>query len=283
MANGKMNTADDVLLENVKSSIRRGYPQMRTGPNRPEKICLVGSGPSLNDSLEEIRQLVWEGANLVTMNGAYQWCIDHNLRPNTQIIMDARASNARFLEPAVPHCRYVLASQCAPEIWDAVEGRPDVWIFHALVKGDTDISKTLDAHYAGNWIGVGGGVTVASRAIYLLRTAGYIRYELYGIDCCWRGDTHHAFPQHENAGDKRFKVRIGIRGHADERQFSVSPWHLKQFDDFCTLLAMNGEFFSVTFHGDGMLAHAMSILGSEDPRSLSMSLEEGDSNGSSGS
>ena len=65
MAHGRMNTGEDRILKNIKGSIRRGYPQMRTGPGQPEKICLVGSGPSLNSTFEELRQLVWEGAILL--------------------------------------------------------------------------------------------------------------------------------------------------------------------------------------------------------------------------
>lgn len=281
MAAGGMNTTDEQVLANIKSAIRRGHPQMRTGKNRSERICLVGSGPSLNSSLDELRQLIWEGAILVTMNGAYHWCIEHNLRPQTQIVMDARPSNARFLQPEVPKCNYVLASQCAPEAWDAVEGRPHVFIFHALVKSGEEAATVLDACYVGNWIGIGGGVTVASRAIYLLRTMGYLKFDLFGIDCCWTGDTHHAMPQPENQRDTRFLVTVGERGRVEsDRTFRVSPWHLKQYEDFLTLLAMNGHYFALTSHGDGMLTHALSILGADSPLSMSLS-EEGVSNGSS--
>jgi len=126
MANGRMNTDESTVLANIASSIRRGHPQWRGGPLRPDRICLVGSGPSLKDTEAELRQAVWEGAVLVTLNGAYHWCIERGLRPQTQNVMDARTSNARFLEPAVPKCNYVLASQCDPAVWDAVEDREHV-------------------------------------------------------------------------------------------------------------------------------------------------------------
>lgn len=275
MANGRMNTGEDVLLSNIASAIRRGHPQMKTGPNRPERICLVGSGPSLNDSLDELRQLLWDGAILVTLNGAYHWCIERNLRPQTQIVMDARASNARFVQPAVPKCNYLLASQCAPEVWAAVDGRPHVSIFHALIKHEGDASALLDAYYSGNWIGIGGGVTVASRALYLLRTAGYLKFDLFGIDCCWRGETHHALPQPENDADRPFRVRIGLTNQPEtERAFMVTAAMLKQYEDFLTLLAINGRVLHLTAHGDGLLSHAMQMLGADPASALSMSLSE---------
>jgi len=265
MANGRMNTPEDQILENIRSSIRRGHPQMRTWPVRPDRICLVGSGPSLNDTFEELRDLVWDGAALVTLNGAYHWCIAHGLKPTTQIVMDARASNVRFVQPPVPRCRYVLASQCAPAVWDAVAGREDVWIFHAVVKQEGPTSDLLDAFYAGNWFGVGGGTTVATRALSLLRMAGYVRFDLFGVDCCWRGDDHHALPQPENVRDQRVRVRAGVKDRPDTmRDFSVAPWMLKQCEDALTIIKINGDHFQLQVHGDGLLAHMLTVLGADE-------------------
>jgi hypothetical protein len=264
MAGGKVNTDSATLLENIRSAIRRGHPQMQPGQIRPDRICLVGSGPSLNDTADELRDLLWEGAVLVTMNGAYHWCLEHNFRPQTQIVMDARPSNARFVTPAVPKCNYVLASQCAPELWDAVQGRDHVFIFHAVVKGEEDASPLLDAYYAGNWLGTGGGTTVATRAIHLLRMAGYVRFDLFGIDCCWSGSEHHAMAQPENARDKRARVIYSIPDQpGSAREFIVSPWMLKQCEDFHTIMKVNGQHFKLQVHGDGMLAHALQTLGAE--------------------
>lgn len=272
MANGRMNTGEDQLLANIQRSVRRGYPQMRTGPARGERIALVGSGPSLDSTLDELRQLVWEGAILVTLNGAYHWCIAHNLRPNTQIVMDARPSNARFVNPPVPHCRYVLASQCAPEVWDAVEGRSDVWIWHPVVRTEGAPTALLDKFYGGQWVGIGGGTTVASRAISLLRTVGYLRFDLFGIDCCWMDDQHHAIPQPENDSDIRTRrsVKVGFKHSPETRTFEASSWHVKQCEDMLTTMQINGKHYTLNIHGDGMLAYIINQLGSESPENVTL-------------
>lgn len=264
MASGRMNTDEAGLLANIQQAVRQGHPQMRTWPARGDRICLVGSGPSLNDTEAELRAAVWEGAQVVTLNGAYHWCLTHGIQPKTQIVMDARAVNARFVEPYVSGCRYVLASQCAPETWAAVQGRPDVWIWHAVVRAEDSITAFLDQFYAHHWFGVGGGTSVATRALMLLRMAGYLRFDLFGIDCCWLGAAHHALPQPENAGDTRVRVAVGDRDRPDTlRAFDVSAWHLKQFEDFCAVLHVNGEQFTLTVHGDGLLAYILRTLGTE--------------------
>ena len=264
MASGRMNTDDAQLLANIAHAVRQGYPQMRTWPVRSDRVCLVGSGPSLVDTLPELRRLVWEGAQVVTLNGAYHWCIEQGIQPKTQIVMDARLGNERFVSPEVPGCRYVLASQCAADVWAAVKGRPEVWIWHAVVKKDDAITDFLDRYYKGNWFGVGGGTTVATRALTLLRQAGYMRFDLFGIDCCWMGDSHHAMPQPENDRDTRVSVLIGDSDRPETmRRFDAAPWHIKQFEDFATVLKLNGHHFSLQVHGDGMLAYILRTLGGE--------------------
>lgn len=272
MANGRMNTNEEQVLANIRSAIRRGHPQMRTGPLRPDRVCLVGSGPSLNDCEQELRDLIWDGAILVTMNGGYHWCRERGLQPKTQIVMDARPSNARFVQPYTPKCNYVLASQCAPETFDAVADYPNVWIFHPVIKNDGEASNILDNFYGGNWLGVGGGTTVVTRAIFLMRMSGYVRFNLFGVDCCWRDSQHHALPQPENDRDNYSTVRLGIDG-VEPKEFKCAGWHVKQFEDLLTTLKINGEHFTIQVHGDGMLYHAMQMLGSASVDDLKLTKE----------
>lgn len=258
MNNGQMNSENSQVLSNIRSSIRRGLPQMKAWPKRSETIALVGSGPSLAETEELLRETVWNGAVLVTLNGAYHWCRERNLRPQTQIVVDSRSFNARFVQPYVPKCNYVLASQCAPEVFDAVESYPDVWIFHPVAGIGKD---ELDRYYQGQWIGTGGGSTVATRAINLLWTCGYHRFELFGIDCCWLNGQHHAVEQPENQ-DRLCRFRFWIEN--DVRDFICAPWHVKQWDDFMTLMKLNGSKLELSVNGSGLLAFSISVLGRDD-------------------
>jgi hypothetical protein len=254
---GKLNTDSETICAHIASSIRRGHQQVRREGAKTDRIALVGGGPSLNDTVGELRELLWAGAKLVTVNGAYNWALEHNFRPSTQIVLDARESNVRFLSPEVPLCNYVLASQCHPALWDAVEGRERVWIFHPVVS-DGPEKDLLDAYYHKLWQPITGGSTVGMRALVVMRTLGYLRFDLFGMDSCFRGAAHHAYPQPENEQDRRFIVRSHPEGHPElEREFHCAPWHLKQLEDFLQLIKFNGEQFLLNVHGDGLLAHAL--------------------------
>jgi hypothetical protein len=253
---GVVNTPDDELLANIRHSIRLGYPQVKPHAPHPERVCLVGGGPSLHDTFDELRTLYFAGAKVVAVNGAYQWCLERNIRPSAQIILDARASNARFVGPAIPSCRYLIASQCHPDTWSAVAGR-DVWIWHAVI-GDGPAKDLLDAFYLGQWQPIVGGTTVVMRALMLLRVLGFVRFDLFGVDSCWLDDAHHAYPQAENDRDQRIAVTVGPSGSPDlERTFHCAPWHVQQLEDFLLTIRVNGEQLLLNVHGDGLLAYVL--------------------------
>jgi hypothetical protein len=261
---GGLNVSGEQAVANVRHSIRLGHPQVSRQPERPERVVLVGSGPSLRTTEAELVQLVHEGAVLVTLNGAYHWCRERNLRPGAQIVMDARATNARFLTPEIPRCRYYVASQCHPDLWATVQDYPNVGIFHAVADdGDSETKQVLDAYYTpGHWVGMAGGTTVLTRALGLLRTLGYLRFEIFGADSCWFDEAHHAFEQPENQQDERHVVEIGPRGRPDlARRFVCSPWHLQQFSDFVLLMKLIGQHFLINVHGEGLLAYAVRATG----------------------
>lgn len=258
---GSMNITDDQVQANIASAIRRGLPQMAPGPPTPDLCLLVGGGPSLAQTVDTLRDQVFAGASVVALNGSAAWLLERNIRPQAHIIMDGRASNARFVETPIPRCKYFIASQAHPDVFDALTGRPDVFVFHA-VTGQGGQAELLNAYYGtGHWMPVAGGTTVASRALSLMRLGGFHRFGLFGIDSCWAGDAHHAFPQAENNDDRRVAVTASPTGHPDlARTFVCSPWHVKQLEDMLQFIRINGHTFVVQVHGDGLIAHALSAM-----------------------
>jgi hypothetical protein len=253
---GDINTPMEEILAHITHAIRQGHPQVQHQALQHDRVALVGSGPSLEATLPALRALVFEGAKVVTVNGAYHWCIEHNIRPSAQIVLDAKPSTARFLEPAVPQCFYFAASQCHGDVWRTLAQRERTFIWHS-VNPKYPERPVLDAYYGPKqWTPIPGGTTVVTRALTLLRTIGYLRFDLFGIDCCWLGGKHHAFDQPENAKDRRFKFTVvPARGELTPRRFVCSPWMMKQAEDVLQMVRVNGDSFLLNIHGDGMLAY----------------------------
>jgi len=146
-----------------------------------------------------------------------------------------------------------------------VEGREKVWMFHAAAGSDGPLKDLLDKFYVGQWFGVGGGTTVTTRAISLLRTLGYLRFDLFGIDSCFMNGEHHAYEQAENNHDKPIPFYVHPVGEPDkQRVFQCAPWHIKQFEDLLQMININGEHFLLNIHGEGLLAYALSVSANVD-------------------
>lgn len=271
---GQINTSDETLLAQIQHSIRLGHPQVRPQPTQADRIVLVGGGPSLEDTFEDLKALYFAGAKVVTVNGSYQWCLDRHIRPSAQIVLDARAENARFVSPLVPQCKYLLASQCHPDTWAAVAGRENVWIWHAVAPDNAQVKPVLDAYYMGQWMPSPGGTTVVMRAITLLRAMGFARFDLFGVDSCVRGTQHHAYAQPENDIDRVHPFEVYPTGHPEHaRTFYCTGWHAKQVEDALQLVRLHGESIVLNIHGDGLLAYAFQACAEVQIRKIDPSRE----------
>lgn len=247
------NTPDDVLLEQVRVNIRRGLPQLFPHPPNQTTAILVCGGPSLASTEKELVEAVWAGGKIFAVNGAYRWCIEHNLKPSAAIMLDAREFNSRFIETPVEGCKYLLAAECHPATFEACRDR-ETLIWHACSAGEAgyDLIKEF---YFDRVHPVTLGTTVGIRAISLIRMLGFTSIEIFGLDSCWLDDGHHAYEQAENNRDMRIPVWLRPKDRDDKAvRFECAPWHMKQAEDFLTLVRERGNLFQLNVHGPGLIA-----------------------------
>jgi 6-hydroxymethylpterin diphosphokinase MptE-like len=250
---GRINTTDDEVFDNVSRNIRRGLPQVRPFDPNPHNALLVCGGPSLNETEELLVRAHWDGGKVVTVNGAYQWCIDRNIRPSAAIMLDAREFNARFLEAEVPGCRYLLGAQCHPRAFEICRDR-ETFIWHACSLGDREVDL-LNEYYFGRFYPVDIGVTVGIRALTLLRLLGFHNQEIFGLDSCFLNKQHHAYQQPEDDADQCVEVWLRPEGgdHLAQR-FVCAAWHIAQYFDFLEFVKDRGDKVNLQVHGSGMIA-----------------------------
>ncbi len=252
-----LNTPEEEILENIKTNITRGLPQLQGHPPRPDHVCIVGGGWSLEDTFDELRALVWDNHPVLALNGAGQYLLERNIRPGAQIILDARPRCAGFVEEPIPGCKYFLASQCHPSVFEACEGR-DVFIYHVVSTGDETERALLDRYYLERWIEVVGGSTVGLRSISLATFLGWQFMHLFGIDSCHAPDgRHHAYAQPWQDAEETISVWTGTKEGRQDREFKCSLWQASQAENFIGFVRALGGNFILTPHGDGLISHIM--------------------------
>jgi hypothetical protein len=262
-----VNVPVEVLFDQVRENVRLGLPQCKPHPPNSDTVALVCGGPSLKQTEAELVEAVWRGAKVVAMNGSYQWCIDHNIKPSAMVMLDARAFNTRFLETPVPSCKYLLAGQCHPEAFEMCRNR-ETYIWHAAC-GQEELDF-LDEFYFSKYHAIGIGTTVALRAISLMRMLGFQSFDVFGLDSCWLDAEHHAYQQGENDEDELLSVWTRPVDHPDfpPKRFLCSPWHVKQAQDIQHLIKARGNFFRLNVRGSGLIAYIIKTcaeIGTDEP------------------
>lgn len=253
---GILNTVEAQIRKNVETNIKGPYGEQQVHPfqTNDNEVMILGGGPSMPEFLEDIKRKREEGVKLVTLNGAYNWAVAHGLIPSATVVVDARPFNARFVKPVVDGCKYMVASQCDPSVF---EGLPvdRTFIWHASVDGIEDLLKDRYKYI----FPVPGGSTVLLRAIPLLRMLGFKRFHLYGCDSCVTvtGD-HHAYEQTENDG--AIVVPVVVNG----RVFSCTPWMVSQAQEMQDLIRAIGEEIELEIYGDGLLSYILKTVAERD-------------------
>jgi hypothetical protein len=246
----KVNVPRDTIVDNIRQNIKRPVPQHRPHAEQIAHVAIVGGGWSLDDTLPQLRDLWFRGTKIVALNGAAKWLIERNIKPSIHVVMDAREVNAGFVVD-IPGCKYFLASQTHPSVFDACEGK-DTYIFHAM-PDKSDIERALlDEHYAKRWHATPCAGMVGMVSIMLVRELGFRFQHLFGLDSCLSQDLrHHAYPQSIN--DREGWGKFLCAG----REFRCSAAQAAQAGTFVDIIRQMGEHLQLEVYGDGLLAHIL--------------------------
>jgi len=237
---GSLNIELETMKSHVEQNIRKGFQQVVPHPTNEVEVMIVGGGPSLKDQIEEIRLLRASGVKLIALNNAYQYCIDQGIMPSALIMVDARDFNLRFVKNTIPDCKYFIASQCHPSVFDRLEAvKEQTYIWHT---GAEEIVDILTAYYPKCYP-VPGGSTVLLRAIPLFRMLGFKRFHVFGCDSCLQDGQHHAYDQKEN--DAQMVIPVRVNG----KVFYCHPWMLSQAQEFIDLVGCMGDVMELDIHG----------------------------------
>ena len=227
-----INEDPEKIRENIKSSIKRGLPQVEPYENQDKVVAIVSGGPTLKDTFSDLLDNRNNGMPVISVNGSHRYCIDNGIVPSAMVMLDSREFNNRFVEPISKECKYFIAC--------------NTWIWHCA--GDEDNEDLIKEQYGDKYFPVMGGSTVTLRAIHLFRMLGFSKFEVYGFDSCIIGH-HHAYEQQENDDEQVIDVVVA------DKEFRCTPAHYHQAKEFVQMIIKTGEYYDLAIHGDGLISH----------------------------
>jgi uncharacterized Rossmann fold enzyme len=239
-----MDTSPEEFKANVKLTQARNYRQIHKLPEwRAHYPCaVIGGGPSLKGTLEELKQFTVTFA----AGSVYNYLIDNGVIPKYCVITDASPIMNGYITRAHRDTMFIVATHCHPTTFDLLEkANVNIVVFNCGGPAEDNTE-----YFGPGQVIIGGGCTVGSRAIVLAAALGYTDLHLFGMDTCIQGDDHHAYsfvdPEKEKI-DKILDIRLG------DVTFKMAGYMVAQLFDFKDVLKQYENILYFTVHGEGAL------------------------------
>ena len=158
---------------------------------RPDPIAVVGFGPSLSDTWEQVRGFRY----VMSCSGSHRFLVERGIVPTWHCAVDPRPHKVALIGPPQAATEYLIASTCHRAVFDHLEGFA-VKLWHVF-DATTDGLRVLPP---GEWL-ITGGCDVGLRALTLAGCLGFRDLHVFGLDGCARDEMKHA-AAHPNAVTK---------------------------------------------------------------------------------
>ena len=246
---GENNTTGDVVEANLAATFDRGYTLIGEGKEYQGPVSIVGAGPSLSSTYQDLV------GDVIACNSAHDFLIAKGIIPKYAMVWDAHPIMANILHPH-PEVHYLIASRVHPSVFEKLKGyKVSVW--HAL-----DGDKVLEKHLVQRQLMepmIAGGSSSVTRATHVAAHMGYTKeMHLFGIDSCFaEGKTHI---NGSLIDQQRMQIRVC------GRWFTVAPWMAMQAGDFkilAPILKANG--MRLVVHGTGLIPYVATFMDVETP------------------
>lgn len=246
------NTWDPRLIQTAADNMRHaatlGLPHLMPERVQPGKVAIVGSGPSVLENLEKIREIAADPRNGVfVVNYAHPLLKKHNIRISGACLFEIEARAYDCLEDPSPGCTYYICSICDPSTFAKLEGQTRV-IWHCM--SDQPSHKEALQAFKGH-LHIGGGFTTFLRTLNVAYVLGWRDYELFGVESSFPGKDSHFFGTPNYGGDV-MPITIGF-ADGSRADFMSKSYLVRQADEFRQFTEIHGHLFKMKVHGEGLL------------------------------
>jgi hypothetical protein len=232
------NTSDEQIYKNIRENSRNHGDWLRLEDAHDGVAILCGSGPSLADCLDEIREKIKAGGKVFALNGAAKFLNERGIFPDYQVILDPRPETADLVGPAKEH---LFASQVSPQTFSRM---PTARLWQLQVENIDSLLPEYDRSYCL----VGGAASVGNTATCLVYAMGYRNLQIFGYDSSNKGGNSHAFHQKMNDGDPMCVVNFA------GKEYTCSLTMKLQAEKFqTTSRILKGYGVHIEVHGYGLL------------------------------
>ena len=248
------NTDDSVLHDQIRANSALKREWVNVVPEHDGIALLCGSGPSIRQDLNTIRDMQRAGAKVFALNNCANLLNSVGITPDYQVILDARKETADLIGYAKEH---LFASQVHPSLFEKV---PSAKLWQLDVGPETD--NLLPENYPAHAL-IGGAASVGNTATCLVYAMGYRTLHCFGYDSSHKDGLSHAVHQRINDGDPCAYVDFNGKTYLCSLTMKMQAEKFQQTASDLKVLGC-----TIHVHGEGLLPdmyHApKEVLGEAD-------------------
>lgn len=224
--------------EQIKVAAARIKGRIQPGEKKGDPIAVVGFGPSLNDTWEEVKNF----KHVISCSGAHKFLVDRGIVPTYHLEVDPREHKVALIGQPQKETEYLISSTCHPKVFDHLEGY-NVKLWHVF--DATEDGKRLLP--PGEWA-ITGGCDAGLRAVTIAAFLGYRDLHVFGLDGNARDGEKHA-ADHPNKipqfNEVEYPEGSGVIYHTTSGMLEAAKqmWH--ELDQLPAVKA--------TFYGNGLI------------------------------
>ena len=145
-----------------------------------ERIAVVGSGPSLKDSLPYLKRAKHK---IIACNAAHDYLLENGIKPWAGMMLDTHDWCESYQTPT-EGVGYFIGSSVHHKVWQRfLEAGIKPWLFIPIIK-DNDHEHLLSA-YGNEMCLLAGATTVGLRGLNFATMLGASVLEAHGFDSCY--------------------------------------------------------------------------------------------------
>lgn len=265
--------SDKQAVKNIVSALKTSVPALAvvSHPN-DAPLAIVGSGPSLKDTWEDLKH--WPG-EIYALNAAHDFLVEKGVIPTAAIAIEGGTAICKYFENPHEEVYYLLASSCHPRLFKQLK-RQKRAMFHLAMDSTLkafdkwlnptealpDAEQKQRSRFVRESMMISGGSTVLTRTLCLASALGYRDFHFFGCDSSF----FDADQQHSRDNDKygpgwgTYPDKHHITFDRDGVEYKTSPqllnqvFYLKQMMD-----APHSKELGLTFscYGDSLLQLSM--------------------------
>jgi len=237
-----LNTPEEEIERNVRFNSKK-YPKwMQLKQPHGRHAVMIGGGGSINDHIDDIKELQKSGATIFGLNAASKWAHNHGIKPDHQVIIDAQEETSTLVDHEIDS--HLFASRCNPK---TTGNANNLTIFH-METGTVESFLPKDRVDQGGYVLVSGDATVGNCSLCVAYTQGYREFHVFGYDSSHREGKSHAYQQRMNNNMPTMEIEHGGKKYISSIAMSKQP---ESFLVHTKALEEAGCKFHV--YGDGLL------------------------------